>query len=79
MINIGYGFFTPLPANRLLSPSRSSTASCSPVLAPLGTALAQIAVYQDARSTRLSDSPRESKISRPECPDLVLAILSRGT
>ncbi len=31
-------FCTPLPRKRFLSPSRSSMASCSPVLAPQGTA-----------------------------------------
>ena len=31
-------FLTLLPPKRLLSPSRNSNASCSPVLAPLGTA-----------------------------------------
>jgi len=35
-------FSTPLPANRATSPSRSSSASCSPVLAPEGTAARKV-------------------------------------
>jgi len=38
---------TPLPRKWLLSPSRSSTASCSPVEAPEGTAARYIAIITD--------------------------------
>ena len=55
-------FCTPLPPKRALSPSRSSTASCSPVDAPLGTAALPTAVSV-ATSTSTVGLPRESRIS----------------
>ena len=55
-------FKTPLPINTFLSPSRSSTASCAPVLAPLGTAARPIAPSSVITSTSTVGLPRESKI-----------------
>src|SRR5580700_9622164 len=54
---------TPLPSQRFLSPSRSSSASCSPVDAPLGTA-ARPRPLCVCTSTSTVGLPRESRISR---------------
>src|SRR5258708_10718964 len=58
-------FVTHLPRYRDLSPSRSATASCSPVEAPDGTAARP--TLPSARNTSASTVglPRESRISRP--------------
>src|SRR5436190_16293292 len=58
-------FFTPLPRYRDLSPSRSSHASCSPVLAPEGTAARPTTPLSRMTSTSTVGLPRESRISRP--------------
>ena len=62
---------TPLPRYRL-PPSRSSTASCSPVDAPEGT----IALPCDPSSSRISTStvglPRESSTSRPMTSEIFM-------
>ena len=55
---------TPLPPNRCLSPSRSSTASCAPVEAPDGTAARPRAPPVSVTSTSTVGLPRESRISR---------------
>src|SRR5947207_15432844 len=55
---------TPLPPKRLPSPSRSSTASCSPVEAPLGTAAVPLAPLARVTSHSTVGLPRESRISR---------------
>ena len=55
---------TPLPIQLLLSPSRSSTASWTPVEAPDGTA-ARKWPFCVQRSTSTVGLPRESKIVRP--------------
>src|SRR5262245_6729677 len=61
-------FSTPLPPKRRGSPSRSSTASCSPVDAPEGTAARASVPSSSATSTSTVGLPRESKISRaPTC------------
>ncbi|SKW43028.1 Uncharacterised protein [Mycobacteroides abscessus subsp. abscessus] len=58
---------TPLPPYRA-SPSRSSTASCSPVEAPEGTAARANVPSVKATSTSTVGLPRESRISRaPTC------------
>ncbi len=57
-------FSTPLPRKRLGSPSRSSTASCSPVDAPDGTAARPSAPDSRVTSTSTVGLPRESRISR---------------
>ena len=57
-------FSTPLPPNRSLSPSRSSTASCAPVDAPDGTAARPVAPSARSTSTSTVGLPRLSRISR---------------
>src|SRR5205809_776420 len=57
---------TPLPWYRPGSPSRSSSASCSPVDAPLGTAARPSAPSSRTTSTSTVGFPRESRISRAE-------------
>lgn len=54
---------TPLPAYRDLSPSRSSTASFSPVLAPDGTEAEDCVPSLSSTKTRTVGFPRESSIS----------------
>ena len=51
---------TPLPSHCFLSPSRSSTASCSPVDAPLGTMARPKAPPSRATSHSSVGLPRES-------------------
>ncbi len=58
-------FLTPLPRYRALSPSRSSSASRSPVDAPDGTIARPVAPLRSATSTSTVGFPRESRISRP--------------
>ena len=55
---------TPFPTNRLGSPSLSSTASCSPVDAPLGTAARPWAPLDSTTSASTVGLPRLSRISR---------------
>src|SRR5918996_1413212 len=55
---------TPFPPNRLASPSRSSTASCSPVEAPDGTAARPVAPSASTTSASTVGFPRESSTSR---------------
>src|SRR6266550_3079331 len=57
---------TPLPWYRPRSASRSSSASCSPVDAPLGTAARPSAPSSSTTSTSTVGFPRESRISRAE-------------
>src|SRR4051812_19457361 len=57
-------FLTPLPPYRAASPSRSSTASYAPVLAPLGTAARAKVPSSRTTSTSMVGLPRESRISR---------------
>src|SRR6185369_16053918 len=55
---------TPLPPYRFLSPSRSSTASCSPVEAPDGTDARPVTPSAKTTSASTVGLPRESSISR---------------
>ena len=55
---------TPVPPKRSLSPSRNSTASYRPVLAPEGTAARPIKPSDNRTSTSTVGLPRESSISR---------------
>src|SRR5260370_40812743 len=55
----------PLPRNRLGSLSRNSTASCSPVEAPEGTAARPRVPSARRTSASTVGLPRESRISRP--------------
>src|SRR5256885_2839438 len=63
---------TPLPPKRFLSPSRSSTASCSPVEAPLGTAARPAAPLDRVTSHSTVGLPRLSRISRARTEMMVL-------
>ena len=56
---------TPLPPKRDLSPSRSSSASNSPVDAPLGAAPRATVPSASQTSASTVGLPRESMISRP--------------
>ena len=58
-------FNTPFPRKRFASPSRSSTASNSPVDAPDGTAARPNAPSSKMTSTSTVGLPRESITSRP--------------
>ena len=61
----------------LASPSRSSSASCSPVEAPEGTAPVAIAPDSSSTSASTVGLPRESRISRAETRLMMaLAVLS---
>src|SRR6187401_433254 len=55
---------TPFPAYRFLSPSRSSSASRSPVDAPDGTAAVPLAPPDRTTVASTVGKPRESRISR---------------
>src|SRR5829696_3438543 len=55
---------TPLPPHGA-PPSRSSTASCSPVEAPLGTIARPVAPLSSSTSTSTVGLPRESRTCRP--------------
>src|SRR5689334_10454232 len=63
---------TPLPTYRRASPSRSSTASCSPVEAPLGTAARPCAPLDRVTSVSTVGLPRLSRISRAWTSMIVL-------
>src|SRR5689334_10910262 len=56
---------TPLPRYRPASPSRSSTASCSPVEAPLGTAAHPTVPSESVTSASTVGFPLESSTSLP--------------
>src|SRR5437868_12761954 len=62
---------TPLPRYRCRSPSRSSTASCVPVDAPLGTIAVPTAPPARNTSTQTVGSPRESRTSRARIISIV--------
>ncbi|OQB90499.1 MAG: hypothetical protein BWX84_01870 [Verrucomicrobia bacterium ADurb.Bin118] len=64
VFTLATALLTPLPRYRFLLPSRSSTASCSPVLAPEGTAARPIVPQHKMTSTSTVGLPRESRISR---------------
>src|SRR5206468_12706955 len=64
LLTLATAFLTPLPPKRLVSSSRNSHASCSPVLAPLGTAARPSAPCSRRTSTSIVGLPRESRISR---------------
>src|SRR2546423_15337055 len=63
---------TPFPPKRFWSPSRSSTASCSPVEAPLGTAARPAAPLDKVTSASIVGLPRLSRISRAWTEMIVL-------
>src|SRR3989440_10915429 len=67
---------TPLPPKRFLSPSRHSTASCSPVEAPLGTAARPAAPLDSVTSASMVGLPRLSRISRA-CTEMIVLMMAR--
>src|SRR4029077_4371212 len=67
---------TPLPPKRFGSPSRSSTASCSPVEAPLGTAARPAAPLDKVTSASIVGLPRLSRISRA-CTAMIVLMVAR--
>src|SRR6516165_4198130 len=69
---------TPLPWYRLLSPSRSSTASCAPVEAPEGTAARPRQPSSSTTSTSTVGLPRESRISRARRSTIMVMTGSGG-
>ena len=68
---------TPLPPKGL-PPSRSSTASCSPVLAPLGTAALPTVPVSVVTSTSTVGLPRESRIIRETTSKIAAIFTLRG-
>src|SRR4051812_4545724 len=64
---------TPFPPHAALSPSRSSSASCTPVDAPDGTAARPNAPLPSCTSTSTVGLPRESRIWRACTPEIGLA------
>src|SRR4051812_14577831 len=64
---------TPLPAHAPVSPSRSSSASWTPVDAPDGTAARPNAPFPSRTSTSTVGLPRESRIWRACTPEIGLA------
>ena len=69
---------TPLPLNRR-PPSRSSTASCSPVLAPDGTRARPRAPLASSTSASTVGLPRESRTSRPRTTTMSVAASDMST
>src|SRR5207248_5979065 len=67
---------TPFPPKRFWSPSRSSTASCSPVEAPLGTAARPAAPLDSVTSASMVGLPRLSRISRA-CTERIVLMMAR--
>ena len=67
---------TPTPPKREASPSRSSTASYWPVLAPEGTAARPRAPSDRRTSTSTVGLPRESRISRARTSTIDAVMLS---
>ncbi len=66
--------YKPLPRNLFLSPSRNSTASCSPVEAPEGTAARPMEPSSRKSSTSTVGLPRESRISRASTCSIILMV-----
>jgi hypothetical protein len=64
---------TPLPPQRSLTSSRSSQASCSPVLAPLGTAAVPTAPPASRTSASTVGLPRESMIWRARMAEMAVS------
>src|SRR5688500_1843947 len=69
---------TPFPAYLPASPSLSSSASCSPVEAPLGTAARPNAPLASVTSASTVGLPRESMISRARMSRIVDILLCCG-
>ena len=64
MLTFKTAVFTPIPKYRALSPSLSSTASCSPVDAPEGTIARDSVPSSNFTSTSTVGFPLESRTSR---------------
>src|SRR6202158_601662 len=67
---------TPLPRYCVLSPSRNSTASCSPVDAPLGTMARALAPPSRKTSASTVGLPRESSTWRPRISAILVIGIS---
>ena len=70
---------TPLPPYFVLSPSRSSSASNSPVEAPEGAAARPTAPEASVTSASTVGLPRESMISRPTTSMMLKSFLISKT
>ncbi len=64
-LTLSMASWTDMPAKQLMSPSRSSIASWTPVLAPDGTAARPMAPLSSLTSTSTVGLPRESSIHLP--------------
>src|SRR5439155_26545386 len=67
---------TPRPRKRSFSPSRSSHASCSPLLAPLGTMALPVAPPASVTTASTVGLPRESMTWRPWTRTIFVIIIS---
>jgi hypothetical protein len=74
-LTLDTALMTPLPAYRELSPSRNSTASFSPVLAPEGTEAQDSVPSLSSTKTRTVGFPRESRISIARILEMVDRII----
>src|SRR5213592_2072825 len=70
---------TPRPSHFFLSSSRSSTASCSPVDAPEGTAARPSVPSSRITSTSTVGLPRESRIWRPRTNSMQRPMLASSS
>src|ERR1700688_3861459 len=69
---LSIAFRTPFPRYLSFSPSRSSQASCSPVLAPLGTIARPTAPPANSTSTSTVGLPRESRTCRARTSEMIV-------
>src|SRR3984893_10482529 len=70
-------FNTPLPRYLSFSPSRSSQASCSPVLAPLGTMARPTAPPASSTSTSTVGLTRESRTCRARTSQIIVCDIEK--
>src|ERR1700761_9354435 len=78
LLTFSTAFRTPLPPYLVVSPSRSSRASCSPVLAPEGTmARARVPSARKTSASRVG-LPRESRTWRPMMFGILVWLMDRG-
>ena len=71
-VTFSTAFSTPLPPKRSGSPSRSSSASKAPVLAPDGTRALPLALSESSTSTSTVGLPLESRTSLAMTLDILL-------
>ena len=72
-------FNTPLPRYLSFSPSRSSQASCSPVLAPLGTLARPTAPPSSSTSTSTVGFPLESRTCRARTSEMIVKAMRNSS